>query len=280
MQLLESPASDPAWNLAAEEYLLKQTDLSVCFIYRNSPAVVVGRNQHLGSEVNLPYLQAHSIGLYRRLSGGGAVYHDEGNLNVAFIENGHSVRFDLHRERICQALQQMGIPAEPGPRSDITLQGRKISGNAAAVSRNRVLHHGTLLFAANLDHLQQVLIPHTSHINSPSSHHQINSSSNSQISTLTPPSPQPHKGVRSIPSQVVNIRELYPRFESIESFQQLFVRALQKQFDEWISLNLSDGQLEEIGRLRISRYRLPEWILGSGTAYQTEYRLTLSPWKP
>ncbi len=278
MQLLESQEFDPAWNLAAEEYLLKQTDSSVCFIYRNRPSVILGRNQHLLSEVDPAYLQAHAIALYRRISGGGAVYHDPGNLNIAFIENGHSIQFYRHRERICKALQQMGIAAEPGSRSDILLQGKKISGNAATVSRNRVMHHGTLLFAANLDALQQALIQHALLINPSSSNRQIPTSPNPQIpispnlQILTSPNPQiptspppsspnQRKGVSSVPSPVVNIQELYPCFDTIEIFQKTFIQAIKQQFEGCQSVTLTSGEQEKIARLRDTKYASPEWIL-------------------
>lgn len=262
MQLLESQEFDPAWNLAAEEYLLKQTDSSVCFIYRNRPSVILGRNQHLLSEVDPAYLQAHAIALYRRISGGGAVYHDPGNLNIAFIENGHSIQFYRHRERICKALQQMGIAAEPGSRSDILLQGKKISGNAATVSRNRVMHHGTLLFAANLDALQQALIQHALLINPSSSNPQIPTSPNPQIATSPPPSsPNQRKGVSSVPSPVVNIQELYPCFDTIEIFQKTFIQAIKQQFEGCQSVTLTSGEQEKIARLRDTKYASPEWML-------------------
>ena len=265
MHLLKSAEYDPAWNLAAEEYLLKQTDLSVCFIYRNRPSIVVGRNQHLWSEVNVTYLQENPIGLFRRISGGGAVYHDEGNLNVAFIENGHSVRFDLHRSRICRALRQIGIPAEPGPRSDIRVDSMKVSGNAATVSRNRVMHHGTLLYAANLDALEQAL-------STPST---ASTTSGTPATSALPDDWKGyrHKGVASVRSQVMNLNRLYKTTDSIDSFQKTFSAALGQQFNEWKPYQLTHRQQEEIAHLRDTKYVSREWILGTGPAYKIERTL-------
>lgn len=270
MHLLKSTECDPAWNLAAEEYLLKQTDLSVCFIYCNCPSIVVGRNQHLWSEVNVAYLQENPIGLFRRISGGGTVYHDEGNLNVAFMEKGNSVRFDLHRSRICGALRQMGIHAEPGPRSDIRVDGMKVSGNAATVSRNRVMHHGTLLYSANLEALEQAL-------STPTSIAPLHHSSLSSPSSL-PNLPEAwegyrHKGVASVRSQVINLNRLSRTTDSIDAFQKAFSAALGQQFDEWSPLYLTHRQQEEIARLRDTKYTSREWILGTGPAYQIERTL-------
>jgi len=161
MIYIENDRTDPWFNLAVEEFFLCRSPQPepVVLLWRNSPVVVVGRNQNTCEEINQPFLKEHGIGVVRRLSGGGAVYHDLGNLNFTFImpDDGHGLDFRFFTEPVIQVLREWGVAAEISGRNDIVVQGKKVSGNAQARYRGRVLHHGTLLFQTDLETMVSAL---------------------------------------------------------------------------------------------------------------------------
>lgn len=154
--------TDPYRNLAAEEYLLRNFSEPVFRLWRNAPCVVIGKNQNALAEIDLDYVKAGGIKVVRRLSGGGAVFHDLGNVNFTFIETrlpGEDTA-DMFRRfsaPILEALASLGIEAEMTGRNDLTIDGRKFSGCAICVERDRVLMHGTLLFSAAMADLAGAL---------------------------------------------------------------------------------------------------------------------------
>ena len=146
-----------AQNLALEQELLSGSE-QVLLLYINDRAVVVGRNQTIEAEVDCEFCRKHDIEVVRRESGGGAVYHDGGNLNYAIICNGGERPLDRdYTEPIVWALQRMGVEAVTGGRGEIMVDGKKVSGSASMVRRGRVLFHGTLLFDSDLDMLNAAL---------------------------------------------------------------------------------------------------------------------------
>ncbi len=152
-----SGSENPYFNLAAEEFLMRQKGGDFIFFYINQPAVIVGKHQNAIAEANIPFLFKNNILLARRASGGGTVYHDRGNLNFCFILTGQQdklVDFKKYTQPIIDALGAIGLDVQFGKRSDLVLNGKKISGNAEHIFKNRVLHHGTLLFNTNLDDLE------------------------------------------------------------------------------------------------------------------------------
>ncbi len=155
--------ADPYFNLATEEYLVRHADCSqhdILLLYVNAPSIVVGKNQSIYREVNLPYLRQSGVPVCRRVSGGGTVYHDAGNLSFAFISAfaEHKVNNYLHfNAPIIAALQKAGIDAKADARNNILAGEKKISGNAQFTDRRNILSHGTLLFDANLDNLRGAL---------------------------------------------------------------------------------------------------------------------------
>ena len=155
-------STDPYFNLALEEFFLKHSpvDDDLVILWRNTPTVVIGRNQNTSAEINQPFVTKNNINVVRRLSGGGAVYHDLGNLNFTFITtpraiNGHD--FSTFTIPIIKTLASLGVKANFTGRNDLTIDGQKFSGNAQYSHRGRLLHHGTLLFDTNLTILAQVL---------------------------------------------------------------------------------------------------------------------------
>ena len=162
MKLYISSSNNPFFNIASEEYFVKSFAESgtIIFIYVNAPSVIIGRNQNPWKEANISCLLQSGIPLVRRISGGGTVYHDEGNINLSFITDRTEKNFNNYREFTQPAinyLKSIGIPAELNKRNDIVIGERKISGNAQFSSKNRLLSHGTLLVSADLDKLQKTL---------------------------------------------------------------------------------------------------------------------------
>lgn len=160
MKVIISQSNSPSFNLAAEEYLFSEFDKDFLFLYVNEPSVILGSNQAVLNEVDLDFCIEHSIRIIRRLSGGGAVFHDHGNLNYSFIQGKTgeplSARF---LDPVVNALRQMDIPVVVGKRKDLWVDGFKISGTASHLSKGREIHHGTLLYDTDIEMLEKALNP-------------------------------------------------------------------------------------------------------------------------
>ena len=195
MRFIELAHTDPAANLAAEEWLLRQTTEDVFMLWRNAPAVIVGRNQNTRGQINEAFVRERAIPVVRRLTGGGAVFHDLGNVNFTFISLGESDRdIDFRRftAPIIAALAALGVPCTFEGRNDLAIDGKKISGNAQFVLKDRVLHHGTLLFSAAMADLSGAL--------------------------RVDPVKYRDKAVKSIPKRVTNIAAHLPQPMAVEAF--------------------------------------------------------------
>jgi len=189
--------TDPAFNLAAEEYLLKHAGDDCFMLWRNHNAIIVGKNQNTLSEINPDFVERHGIRVVRRITGGGAVYHDLGNVNFTFVKTGGDrldIDFAAYTRPILDYLNQRSVPARLDGRNDLTVNGLKISGNAQHVHKQRVLHHGTLLFDVDIEMLAAVL--------------------------LVDPEKYSDKAVQSIRSRVTNIREHLPAPMTVERFME------------------------------------------------------------
>ncbi len=160
MKFLKLTTTDPYYNLAVEEFLFSHTDEDVFMIWQNSPTVVIGKNQNAYAEVDLKYAEDNGIRIARRITGGGAVYHDLENINYSYItstDNVSSLDFETPSRAIIAALSDMGLNCSLGGRNDILSDGKKISGNAQYTSNGRILHHGTLLFDTDTEIMEHVL---------------------------------------------------------------------------------------------------------------------------
>ncbi len=160
MKYLRLYSTDPYYNLAVEEYLLCHTQEDIFMLWQNDRTVVIGKNQNAYAEVDLAYAEKNGIRVARRLSGGGAVYHDMGNLNYTFITSRDRARvldYAYFTRPVIRALAALGVTATLSGRNDIECAGKKISGNAQYVWRDRILHHGTLLFSTDKETLSRVL---------------------------------------------------------------------------------------------------------------------------
>lgn len=233
---------DPYFNLASEEYIMNsfQDDEKYLMLWQNQPSIIIGKHQNTIEEINSEFVQANNIAVVRRLSGGGAVYHDLGNLNFTFIvkASDNSLDFDFKKftEPVITALKQIGIPAEFNSRNDLSIEGKKFSGNAQYIKKGKCLHHGTLLFNTNLNHLEIALRVSIDKIES--------------------------KGIKSIRSRVTNIYPYLKKPCSIEEFKNL----LYNQFclvDERIqSISFTENDRHQIEALAQNKYRTWEWNYG------------------
>lgn len=245
-----SSSKDPAFNLATEEYLLRQKKEDYAFFYINRPSVIIGKHQNALAEINLPYLEEQNIPVFRRMSGGGTVYHDEGNLNFCFIKNGDNsdlVNFKKATEPIVSALQRRGLPARNGERNDLLLNYKKISGNACHVFKRRVMHHGTLLYQSDLNRLTGSL--------------------------KSDPTRFEDKAVKSVRSEVVNINQVLQSKETTTEFLQNLVEDLLRNNTDWEKATFSKVDLDKIEELKKEKYDHSEWNYRYGPAYTFKKRL-------
>ena len=246
MLVIYSHLHRPSFNLAAEEYIFSRQAEDVLFLYVNDSSVILGSNQVLVNEVNVTFCNDNRISVLRRVSGGGAVYHDKGNLNYSFIWNKRRGESPLNADfllPVIKVLSTLQVPVELGKRKDLWLKsGHKISGTASHISRNRELHHGTLLYNTDLWKLQQSLET------------DISLEKNEVIKK---------KRTASIKSPVKNISSFL--FENkipapnTDCFFQLFIERLMKHFQINSLYEFSEYDLEQIDALRNCKYNQRKW---------------------
>lgn len=232
---------DPYFNLAAEEYVLKNITDEVFMLWRNEPAIIVGKFQNTLAEINLDFVQQNNIKVVRRQTGGGAVFHDLGNLNFTFVDNSTSGNFRTFTQPILDVLQTMGIDARFEGRNDLTIDGKKFSGNAQCVHNNRMLHHGTLLFSATMSNLSAAL--------------QAN------------PLKFEDKAVKSIRSRVTNISEHLKDDMTVLEFRRLVMQHIVQSIPNCQPYEYTPYDIEQIQRLRDEKYSTWDWNFGSSPRY-------------
>jgi lipoate-protein ligase A len=233
MKLYILKTNDPYYNLAFEEYLFSETDDDVFMLWQNEPCVVIGKNQNAYAEVNIDKAKESGIKIVRRITGGGAVYHDLGNVNYTFISSRKAeggIDFAYFTEPIIEALASMGIAAELSGRNDLLAEGKKFSGNAQHSSGTRTLHHGTLLYNSDLSVLSSVLNVDEEKIRS--------------------------KGIKSTRSRVINLSELVADKTDVDGFIELVARFVEAKYEIQRS---EPPQDEKIAKLR-ERNASAEWI--------------------
>ncbi len=245
MIILNRPQTDPYFNLAAEEYLVKNSQEALFMLWQNTTSVVIGKHQNALKEINLQFLNEQNIPVIRRISGGGAVFHDLGNLNYSFINFGAReklVNFKKYSQPILDVLQNLGVDAYLDGKSDLKIAGKKFSGNASHVHKNTVLHHGTLLFSSKLNLLE-------------------NSIKASEENFTD-------KAVKSNRSRVTNIQSHLSKSFSLEKFKQEIIHHLIQKFPETKIRDFSSGELDEIQKLANEKYKSWEWNFGYSPRYQ------------
>jgi len=241
--------TDPRINLAIEEYALKNLDIDESYLlfYINEPSIIIGKNQNTIEEINTDYVEKQGLHVVRRLSGGGAVYHDLGNLNFSFItkDDGDSFHnFKKFTEPVIEALNKLGVKAELSGRNDILAEGRKISGNAQFSTRGRMFSHGTLLFDSEMENVVSALRVKKDKIES--------------------------KGIKSIRSRVANISEFLEGKLTIEEFRSTLLKYIfnDRDVEEYV---LTDEDWDRIHALSKERYQNWDWNYGKSPSFNLQH---------
>jgi lipoate---protein ligase len=241
--------TDPRVNLAIEEFALKHLDINETYLlfYINEPSIIIGKNQNTVEEINAEYVRDQGIHVVRRLSGGGAVYHDLGNLNFSFItkDDGNSFHdFKKFTDPVVKALKKLGVNAELSGRNDILADGKKISGNAQFSTKGRMFSHGTLLFDSEIENVVSALNVRMDKIES--------------------------KGIKSIRSRVTNIREHLDEDMTMEEFKETLLAYLFEEFDSIPKYELTENDWTEIRKISRERYANWDWNYGKSPKFNVE----------
>ena len=245
MQCIILPSSDPYFNLAADEFLLRNSDDEYFLLSINKRSVITGKHQIPHREADTRFVTVHGIPVIRRISGGGTVFHDSGNLNFSFILNsseGKQIDFMKYTLPVISFLASLGIEARFEGKNDLKVGGLKISGNAEHIYRNRVLHHGTLLFSADLDFLRKCIRKDTSVYET--------------------------RAVSSNPSPVTNLDGMLGTVRDTTHFRDLMLEWFLAYQPGSYKSTLSDDETRQIGELAETRYKSWEWTYAYGPPYR------------
>lgn len=244
MLVVLNPSTSASFNMAAEEYILKHFSEDVFMLWQADKTVLIGKNQNTRKEIDMNYVEENDIAVIRRLSGGGAVYNDLGNTNFAFIstDSGDSfANFKKFTKPIIDLLISLGVPAEFSGRNDLLADGKKFSGNAQFKHKNRLLHHGTLLFSSNMEQLGKALSPDMLKFKS--------------------------KGIKSVKSRVTNISEHLSEEMTVETFMDLANNHILKTFPGSHTYSFSDEDLIAIRKIEEERFANWNWNFGASPKY-------------
>jgi lipoate---protein ligase len=247
-------SKEPYFNLALEEYFVKHKSLNddLLILWQNEPTIVVGKNQNTYEEIDTDYVEKNNIKVVRRMSGGGAVYHDLGNLNFTIIKREssfHKNDFSFFALPVIACLKKLGIEATFDGRNDILIDGKKFSGNAQYFHKDMVLHHGTLLFSSDLTVLSKALHVKKEKFES--------------------------KGIKSVNSRVTNISDCLEDTVSLDDFHRHLTISMFGENENSIqNYTLSDEDISAIMQLRDSKYSTWEWNFGNSPkmTYQKEMK--------
>ena len=239
MNYLNLFTTDPAFNLAVEEYVFDYLpkDRMDVMLWQNDNAIIIGKNQNTLAEINEAYVKEQGIRVVRRLSGGGAVYHDMGNLNFTVIADAQGENLDFGRfcALVVKTLQRLGVKAEINGRNDMTIDGKKFSGNAQYLRQGRVMHHGTILFDSNASVLANALQVDEAKIQA--------------------------KGVKSVRSRVTNVRPCLPVDMTLPQFRQVLLDTILEE-EPGTEYTLTEKDLAIIEKLKKDRYDTWQWNYG------------------
>ncbi len=247
MLYLESPSTNPHFNLALEEYVFEKLDPGQDYfmLWQNDNAVIVGKYQNSAREVDMRAVEERGIRVVRRLSGGGAVYHDMGNLNFTIItaaKQAEKLNFGFFATPLIATLAQFGVKAQATGRNDITVEGAKFSGNAQYSKRGRIMHHGTILYNSDLSVLGKVLRPR--------------------------PDKFADKAVQSVRSRVTNLKPYLGEVSLVE-----LKKAFAAQMDKENGLSprtLTEADLAAAREIAAARYDTWDWNFGKSPDYLAE----------
>lgn len=246
MIYIKNDCNKPQFNLALEEYVFNYLDEfdEIFLLWINEPTIVVGKHQNTIEEINTKYVRENNINVVRRLSGGGAVYHDLGNLNYTIIsknEGSNGFDFKTFSQPVIEVLAQLGVKAEFTGRNDIVIDRKKFCGNAQYMKKGRILHHGAMLFDVELDVLSKSLKVSQDKIVS--------------------------KGVKSVRSRVTNIKDHLKEDITIGDFKDLLLKHMFKDKEDMEVYELTEEDLENINKLMEERYMTWDWTYGESPEF-------------
>lgn len=244
MLFIISESNYAPYNIATEEYILRSIPEDVFLLYINAASIIVGKHQNTISEINREYVQEHKIPVVRRLTGGGAVFHDLGNLNFSFLvkdEKDKALTFQKYTAPILDALNSLGVKAYLEGRNDLLIDGMKFSGNAKALVLGRILQHGTILFDSKIEALSKALKAN--------------------------PLKFRDKAVKSVRSRVTTVNQHLPKAMLMQEFIQLIQAQVKKIYPQAIHYSFTDEQKKQIQDLCESKYELWSWNYSQSPAY-------------
>ncbi len=249
MLLIINESNNAYYNLAAEEYLIDNFDEDIVMLWRNDNTVVIGKNQNTIEEIDESYVAENNISVVRRLTGGGAVFHDMGNVNYTVIQSyreGLFSNYAYFTEAVRDFLREMGVDAVLSGRNDLLVDGKKFSGNAQCVRNGRMMHHGTLMFSSDVKDISGALTPNAKKTES--------------------------KGVKSVRSHVTNISSHLPADEAgsamnVEDFMRQLYQFYLKRFPDATPYELTEEDKAAIQRLTDEKYSTWEWNYGVSPAF-------------
>lgn len=249
MKYIVNTSNDPAYNVALEAYAFqKLTDIDEIFIlWINEPAIIIGRHQNTIQEINKEFIDKNGIHVVRRLSGGGAVYHDLNNLNYTIISNNTqegAFDFQTFSKPVIDTLAKLGVKAEFTGRNDLEINGQKFAGNAQAYYKGRMMHHGCLLFDVDMSVLGQALKVSKDKIES--------------------------KGIKSVRARVTNIVDHLSDKITVQEFSDAILAQVKEEYPEMDEYVLSDAELSEIKAMRDNQFATWDWTYGKAPEYTIE----------
>ncbi len=247
VMVVDNPVTDPYFNIALDTWLVRYApaDAQYLMLWQNRPAVIIGRFQNTHEEVNVDFAQSHEIALVRRMSGGGAVFHDLGNLNFSMVVPTDEHPFNDYAaftRPVIDTLAHYGVATELSGRNDVTVNGHKFSGNAQYRTTSRLLHHGTILFDADLSMVPQILTVRPDKLHS--------------------------KGIKSVRSRVTNIRPYLPDSVTLDEFRRTLLESIADHnggmTGHWA---LNDAQLTAVRKLQQDQFSQWEWNFGASPPF-------------
>lgn len=249
MKYIVNTSNDPAYNVALEAYAFqKLTDIDEIFtLWINEPAIIIGRHQNTIQEINKEFIDKNGIHVVRRLSGGGAVYHDLNNLNYTIISNNTqegAFDFQTFSKPVIDTLAKLGVKAEFTGRNDLEINGQKFAGNAQAYYKGRMMHHGCLLFDVDMSVLGQALKVSKDKIES--------------------------KGIKSVRARVTNIVDHLSDKITVQEFSDAILAQMKEEYPEMDEYVLSDAELSEIQAMRDNQFATWDWTYGKAPEYTIE----------